>query len=633
MTERDKQAAKPATRTGDRRHQEAASSRGAGPRADELAQLLETMADWLWETDVEHRFVWLSEHFAERTGYDPARVIGKSRRDLLAVEASQDVEQHLADMEAHRPFRDFVYHSAVMPQQCSWISVSGYPLFDGDGAFLGYRGGARNVTGVVQAFQALDQARDELQERERREAQLLDAAKAGESNAERLMAALNVIEDAVCYYDADDRLILYNEAFLTLYSGMAGAIHIGASFEELLDEGIKSRFFDTDGVSAEEWRSGALAKRRREQQAQHVLRLNDGRWLMRRLMRTADGGVIEICTDVSELKQRERALSDANAQASELLADLQRTVDAMRMGVVVVNGAMHAEIINKAFYDIWKVTPGDVSVGSPFRKLMDVNRHNGIYDIPDERWESYVEGRLDEIRAGPVAPREFRRADGLTMIYSVTELSGGKRLITYYDVSEIKNREKELATALERAGLADAVLNAVEDPIFVKDAELRYVFANEAFATHFGTKPAEMIGKTASHFATPAEAGRFELSERRVVASGVAFEAEEDFQANGATRTRIVRKSRVRMASGKDYVAGFLFDITDTKRREIEADEARHRLESVIESMPAGVIIYDRSNRYVLGNRLVKETLPALADAMQPGVPLRVALETAQAAG
>ena len=89
MTERDKQAAKPATRTGDRRHHEAASSRGAGPRADELAQLLETMADWLWETDVEHRFVWLSEHFAERTGYDPARVIGRSRRDLLAVEASQ----------------------------------------------------------------------------------------------------------------------------------------------------------------------------------------------------------------------------------------------------------------------------------------------------------------------------------------------------------------------------------------------------------------------------------------------------------------------------------------------------------------------------------------------------------------
>ena len=87
------------------------------------------------------------------------------------------------------------------------------------------------------------------------------------------------------------------------------------------------------------------------------------------------------------------------------------------------------------------------------------------------------------------------------------------------------------------------------------------------------------------------------------------------------------------MASGNEYVAGFLFDITDTKRREIEADEARHRLESVIESMPAGVIIYDRSNRYVLGNRLVKETLPALADAMQPGVPLRVALETAHAAG
>ena len=158
---------------------------------------------------------------------------------------------------------------------------------------------------------------------------------------------------------------------------------------------------------------------------------------MRRLMRTADGGVIEICTDVSELKQRERALSDANAQASELLADLQRTVDAMRMGVVVVNGAMHAEIINKAFYDIWKVTPGDVSVGSPFRRLMDVNRHNGIYEIADSEWDAYAERRLAEIRAGDVAPREFQRADGCTMIYSVTALSAGKRLVCYYDITDM----------------------------------------------------------------------------------------------------------------------------------------------------------------------------------------------------
>lgn len=124
-------------------------------------------------------------------------------------------------------------------------------------------------------------------------------------------------------------------------------------------------------------------------------------------------------------------------QSTELLEDLQRTVDAMRMGVVVLDAKLNAEVINRAFYDIWKVTPQDVRVGSPFRALMDINRHNGVYDVPDSEWEGYVASRLAEILAGSIAPREFRRADGCTMVYEVTELSGGKRLVTYFDISDL----------------------------------------------------------------------------------------------------------------------------------------------------------------------------------------------------
>ena len=137
------------------------------------------------------------------------------------------------------------------------------------------------------------------------------------------------------------------------------------------------------------------------------------------------------------------------------LHDLQRCLDVMNLGVVILDPLFDTELVNKTFFDIWQVAPQDVPIGRPFRALMDANRDSGIYPVSDEEWEAYVAFRLDEIRRGDIAPREFERADGRTMIYSVTSLSGGKRLVSYYDITDMKRRENELEEAQRRAVLAD----------------------------------------------------------------------------------------------------------------------------------------------------------------------------------
>ncbi|MCR5856891.1 response regulator [Mesorhizobium sp. J428] len=283
-------------------------------------------------------------------------------------------------------------------------------------------------------------------------------------------------------------------------------------------------------------------------------------------------------------------------RTSELLEDLQRTVDAMRMGVVVLDADLRAEVINRAFYDIWKVTPRDVSVGSPFRALMDINRHNGVYDVADDRWEDYVATRLREISAGSVPPKEFRRADGYTMVYEVTELSGGKRLVTYFDISDLKQREAELAEALERAGLADAVIDGINNPVFVKDSQLRFVYVNEAFASMFGVTPAQMTGRRGGDFITSADVAQFEMTERRVLETGEAYEVEEDFEVDGVGKSRIVRKNRIRTGSGNDYVAGFIFDISEIREREAALRDFTRQIDlfrHVLDELPVAAYVKD----------------------------------------
>jgi signal transduction histidine kinase len=58
---------------------------------------------------------------------------------------------HIADLDAHKPFRDFRYRAASRDGSEIYISASGKPIFDPTGNFLGYRGVASHISAAVRA--------------------------------------------------------------------------------------------------------------------------------------------------------------------------------------------------------------------------------------------------------------------------------------------------------------------------------------------------------------------------------------------------------------------------------------------------------------------------------------------------
>ncbi|UVK38859.1 AAA family ATPase [Mesorhizobium sp. AR10] len=116
----------------------------------------EIASDWLWETGPDHRFIHLSEQFAI-FGTSPARRIRLTRWDF-ATDLDEEPEKwrrHIATLEAHRPFRGFVFRVAADDGSARFIATSGKPVFDADGEFRGYRGTGTDVTALVRAEQAL----------------------------------------------------------------------------------------------------------------------------------------------------------------------------------------------------------------------------------------------------------------------------------------------------------------------------------------------------------------------------------------------------------------------------------------------------------------------------------------------
>jgi len=79
---------------------------------------------------------------SEQLGTIPTRRIG-----TLAWDYARDIEEepekwrlHLANLDAHKPFRDFRYRAASRDGSELHLASSGKPLFDPQGRFLGYRG-------------------------------------------------------------------------------------------------------------------------------------------------------------------------------------------------------------------------------------------------------------------------------------------------------------------------------------------------------------------------------------------------------------------------------------------------------------------------------------------------------------
>jgi PAS domain S-box-containing protein len=118
--------------------------------------LVQFSFDVYWESDAQHRFS--RQEFANTLTNVPApgSEIGKTRWEVPYLEPEEAAwRKHRATLDAHLPFRDFELARPTPDGGKRYVSVSGFPVFDAAGRFLGYRGVGRDITERKRADEAL----------------------------------------------------------------------------------------------------------------------------------------------------------------------------------------------------------------------------------------------------------------------------------------------------------------------------------------------------------------------------------------------------------------------------------------------------------------------------------------------
>jgi PAS domain S-box-containing protein len=122
--------------------------RTAELRASEarFRRFTELSSDWYWEQDENGLFTKIYGPVLEMLGIQDNDVQDTIKEDQAALWNETEREILEANMDARRPFLDYVYSRVKPNGSRQYLMVSGEPMFDPNGRFIGYRGIGKDVT-------------------------------------------------------------------------------------------------------------------------------------------------------------------------------------------------------------------------------------------------------------------------------------------------------------------------------------------------------------------------------------------------------------------------------------------------------------------------------------------------------
>ena len=277
-------------------------------------------------------------------------------------------------------------------------------------------------------------------------------------NESMMSMILDATDQGIMIVDRHGMVELINAAYINMLGFVGDPDSAPHSYFDLIEGAWKAGKFSGDEINAlsdEDFLFRTVKMVEKSASEPQMLKLTDDKYVRFISRNLKSDRKIFTFTDVTDSKLREIESSKAQQISEDSLVDFNTAINNMDVGLVLLDKDMNTLLINDAFHQIWSTSSDNFQLGENFRQLMDINRGNGVYDVKDEDWESYVQSRVAEIKDGNIEPRELDRADGKVLIYSCTSLSDGQRLVRYSDITEFKQREVALEQAQIQAQMAD----------------------------------------------------------------------------------------------------------------------------------------------------------------------------------
>jgi PAS domain S-box-containing protein len=467
-----------------------------------------------------------------------------------------------------------------------------------DAALLG--AGIVLLISIAGAFLIYRNATTIIEETERSKQEAVEARRI-------LRDALEASSEGFALYDRDDRLVVFNSIYSKLFETAETPIQKGQTFREVMLAGVTGGVFPEADGNEEEW----MAKRltiHLDPGTPIERRLSDGRWVRTSEHRTADGGIVGVHTDISDLKQKEIELRRSEARFrdfTESASDWVWETDSQHR----FNPFDRSAQLESLFWEIpvgrtrEEITSEDTTTPK-WRAYSDDLAHRR----PLRNFRYWVLNYKDEERLMNVSGVPVFDEDGTFLGYRGT----GR------DITRETRQVEKLRIAEERFRTA---FQSITIGIVMSDQSGQIIAFNKAATRIFGYTPSEVIGKNVSMLAAGQDhvnhdsyiSNYLDTGNRKII--GIGREVT-GVRKNGETFPLFLGIAEMNVEGQTQFIAS----INDLSRMKALEDQLRQSQKMEAVGQLVGGIAHDFNN--LLG--IITGNLDLAQRKLEPGSkPLR----------
>ena len=269
---------------------------------------------------------------------------------------------------------------------------------------------------------------------------------------------LDQMPSAVAVFSATQQLDYYNQAFLDIWKLDDADLRTRPSHGEILDKlhhtgrlPVQSNYNEWKQNQLALYTEAGLDERSIDGIApDEIWNMPNGKTMRVVRQRHPLGGVVAIFEDITENLKLE---TQYNTQISVQRATLNNLAE----GVAVFAADGHLRLYNSSFQSMWKIEPKFLAELPGFTDL--TRQFDRLADDAGDLWRQ-VKARITSFTPEDRAPLdnvEMQLKDGRSMSLTTAPLPDGATLVTFLDVTDSREREKELQERNEWLETADRI--------------------------------------------------------------------------------------------------------------------------------------------------------------------------------
>jgi len=257
----------------------------------------------------------------------------------------------------------------------------------------------------------------------------------------RMSHALEAMADGFALFDSEDRLQIYNRQYVDLNPHIADVIAPGKKFEDMLRIAMSRSGYEIGGVDVEHYINWRVELHQNPGEA-HDLLMSDGRWVRVHEKRTADGSIVGIRSDITELKKRESELLTISNELRRSNMHFNTALNNMVQGLCMFDGNQTLIVANDRYLQLYGFSPDVVKPGIKLPEIMEYSVSIGNYTREDA--EKAKAERPETARNRTVTVLKQYLRDGRVIAVQHQPMPDGGSIATYEDVTELERNAENL---------------------------------------------------------------------------------------------------------------------------------------------------------------------------------------------